>query len=179
MPRITKKELERIFKTSNSADELFDYFRIAIENKLKDAYLYKILLWNKALSPDEISMYAEQICKIHPDLSFQIYYWGAQVFSSLSIYGEYHDRAFEYFKKASIVNSSALEPYLAIAKLYNYDLNIPEFENIIRFVKKGIDNIELKSKLCFALSKLYKRKGDRETERAYQKLGEKYQREGR
>ena len=179
MLRVTKKELERIFKTSASADELFDYFRIAIENKLKDAFLYKILLWNKALSPDEISMYAEQICKIHPDLSFQIYYWVGQVFSSISIYGEYHERAFEYFQKASAVNPSAFEPYLAIAKLYNYDLNVPEFENIIRFIKKGIDTTELKSKLCFALSKLYKRKGEWEQEKVYQKLGEKYQKEGR
>ena len=179
MPRITKKELERIFKTSSSADELFDYFRIAITNKLKDAFLYKILLWNKALSPDEISMYAAQICKIHPDLSYQVYYWVGQIFSSLSIYGEYHDKAFEYFKKASSVNPSFLEPYLATAKLYSYDLNIPEFESITRFVKKGIETVALKSKLCFTLSKLYKKKGDREAERVYQGLGEKYQKEGK
>ena len=179
MPRITKKELERIFKTSGSADELFDYFRIAIENKLKDAYLYKILLWNKVLSPDEILMYAEQICKVHPGLSYQIYYWVGQIFSTISVYGEYHDKAFEYFQKASKVKPSEIEPYLAITKLYNFDLNIPEFEKIVRFMKKGIDSTELKSKLCFALSKLCKKKGDRETEKTYQKMGEKYQREGK
>jgi tetratricopeptide (TPR) repeat protein len=179
MPRIKKKELERIFKTSDSADELFDNFRIAIDNKLKDAYLYKILLWNRALSADEILMYAEKICKVHPTLSYQIYYWVGQVFSSISIYGEYHDKAFEYFQKAAKVKPSEIEPYLAITKLYHFDLNVPEFEKIVRFMKKGIDSTELKSKLCFALSKLCKKKGDKETEKTYQKLGEKYQKEGK
>ena len=96
---MNSKEIEFIFSNSNSADELFDAFHIAISEKIRDEELYKKLLWNKALSADEISMFAEKISHDFPELSFNIFFWTAQVFESISNYGEYHNHAFKYFKK--------------------------------------------------------------------------------
>jgi hypothetical protein len=179
MSRITKKEIEKIFRTSGSPDELFDTFRIAIDRKINDAMLYRILLWNKVLSEDEIMMFAEKICKEFPPLCYQIYFWVGKIFSSVSAYGEYYERAFEYYRKASRSKPESHKPFVAVASLYNHELNIPGLNKIILLLESGLESAEKKSKICFAMSKLYKKTGDKESEMAYQKLGEKYQREGK
>lgn len=179
MPPITKKYLENIFRNSDSPDELFDNFRIAINRRIKDSTLYRILLWNKALSPDEIMMFAEKICKVHPVLCYQIYSWVGKIFSSSSVYGEHHEKALEYLRKAARTNPSAHEPYIAIIKLYNVNLNVPDINTIIKTIEKGLGIVDKKSKLCFAISKLYKTTGDSVNAKSYQKLGERYQGEGR
>lgn len=179
MQNITKKYLENIFRVSTSSDELFDNFRIAIEQGIGDSNLYRLLLWNKALSPDEIMMFAEKICKEFPDSKYKIYFWVGKIFSSISVYGELNEKAMEYFKKAAKDNPSAYDPFIAISKLYNPDLNSPEFENILKVVKGGLETVDMKSKLCFAISKLYKIKGASESAKEFQMRGEKYQREGR
>jgi tetratricopeptide (TPR) repeat protein len=179
MPRLTKKYIENIFRNSDSPDELFDIFRIAINQGIQDSSIYRLLLWNKALSPDEIMMFAEKICKENPEASYQIYNWVGRIFSSTSVYGEHNEKALEYYKKASHSNPIAHEPYIAITKLYNSELNLPRFDIIIKTIEKGLETVDKKSKLCFSISKLYKTKGDIESANAYQKLGEKYQREGR
>jgi len=176
MPGLSKKYLENIFRNSDSQDELFDTFRIAIDKKIKDPVLYKILLWNKALSPDEVMMYAEKICKELPDFCYQLFTWVGKIFSSISLYGEHHDKALEYLKKAARSNPSAHEPYISITKLYNADLNLPRLDIIIKIIEKGLETVDKKSKLCFAISSLCKSAGKNETAKSYQKLGEKYQR---
>ena len=131
MRRIQKTELEKIFRTSNSPNELFDYFRIAIENKLRGEDLYKTLLWNNALSPEEISMFSEKICDVFPAYSYNIYLWVAKIFSTTSLLGKYYEKAMAYFLKASDVNSRSDEPLLTLAGIYNKELNIPPFEDLI------------------------------------------------
>ena len=173
-----KKELELIFKESNSSDELFDAFRKALDAKIKDADLYKTLLWNRALSSDEISMYAEKICQEYPEFSFSIYFWVGKIFSSISTYGSHHEKAFEYFNKASSIDRTSCEPFLAVAKLYSKELNIPRIEKVVQIFKDGLESVKKKSELCFSLSKLFKRIGNIEKEKEYQKLGEQFQKEG-
>lgn len=173
-----KQELEVIFRTSNSSDELFDSFRAAIEKKIHDEDLYKILLRNKALSADEISMFAEKICKEFPDLSYNIYFCVGQLFESISSYGKYLERAFLYYTKAANSKPSLNEPYLAIAKMYNAEFNIPKFETIIQTIEDAIAKVNFKSPLCFSLANLFKKIGNNEKSIGYQKLGEIYQREG-
>jgi tetratricopeptide (TPR) repeat protein len=174
-----KKYVETVFRCSNSPDELFDAFRTAIENKLKDEGLYKILLWNKSLSVDEIGMYAEKLCREYPDLCFKIYYDVGKILEATSVYGSNLDLALHYYKKAAASEPSSFLPYTAAAAMYNKDLNLPGFETLTGFLIKGMDSVERKSKICFNLVNLYKKRGNREKERAYQKLGEKYQREGK
>jgi tetratricopeptide (TPR) repeat protein len=174
-----RKKVESIFRCSNSSDELFDAFRTAVENKYKDEELYKILLWNKTLTLDEIGMYAEKLCKEFPDLSFRIYYDVGKILGATSVYGSNLDLALNYYRKAAEVNPSSFLPYTAVAAMYNRDLNLPDFAKVTDFLLEGMDNVERKSKICFNLVNLYKKRGNREEERKFQKLGEKFQREGK
>ncbi len=173
-----KQDLEEIFRTSNSSDELFDAFRVAIDKKIFDEDLYRILLRNKALSTDEISMFAEKICKEFPDLSYNIYFCVGHLFESISYYGKHLEKAFQYYIKASKAKPRSDEPYVAITKMYNRELNIPKFETIVQTVEDAIKIVSLKSSLCFSLAELYKNVGDKEKSLSFQKLGEIYQREG-
>jgi hypothetical protein len=174
-----KQTLEEIFRRSNSSDELFDTFRVAIDRKIHDEELYKILLRNKALSVDEISMFTEKICREFPDLSYNIYFCVGQLLESISSYGKHNERAFQYLIKAAQSQPESLEPYLAIAKIYNSELDVPLFENVVRVIEDGIELVKIKSPLCFAISNLYSKRGDKEKSLSYQKLGEIYQREGK
>ncbi len=174
-----RQKLEDVFRNSNSPDELFDSFRIAISGRIKDEELYKILLRNKALSTDEISMFAEKICKEFPGLRYNIYFCVGQLFGSISTYGKHLDKALAYMLKSAAAEPTLSEPYTAIAKMYNKELNIPALETIIKTIEDGISLVEIKSPLCFALVDLYKLSGDKDKELGYQKLGEIFQREGK
>lgn len=174
-----KKNIESVFRSSSSHDELFDAFRSAIENRIEDSELYKILLWNKILSTDELRMYAEKLCREFPAMSFSIYFEVAKLLESISVYGGNLELALEYYKKSSEVNPSSFLPYTAAAVMYNKDLDLPKFEKVADFLQSGIELVERKSKLCFNLVNLYKKFGNREKERKYQRMGEKYQKEGK
>jgi hypothetical protein len=173
-----KQDLEEIFRTSNSPDELFDTFRVAIERKLNDEELYKILLRNKALSVDEIIMFTEKICKEFPELSYHIYFCVGQLLESISTYGKHNESALQYFEKAADIKPGSEEPYLAIAKMYNNELNIPGFETVTKIIEDGIARVKIKSSLCFALAGLLTKKGEKEKGLNFKKLGEIYLREG-
>jgi hypothetical protein len=176
---IIRKNVEDVFRCSSSSDELFDAFRTAIDNKIKDGELYKILLWNKVLSVDEIGMYSEKICKEFPDLSFRIFYDVGKILEATSVYGNNLEIALHYYKKAAAANPSSFLPHTAAAAMYNKDLNLPKFSKLIDFLNEGMETVERKSKICFTLVNLYKKKGKREEEKKYQRLGEKYQKEGK
>ncbi len=171
------KEIEKVFRTSNSSDELFDTFRIAIENKVNDEQLYKILLRNKALSADEIAMYSEKICKEFPSLCYNVFKCTAQIYESISSYAKHHYRALKYYKKAAEINPETFEPYVSIIRMYNKELNLPKLEDVRETVLSGMKTVKIKSKIYFALSSLYKNLGNDDDEKKYQKLGEKHQKQ--
>ncbi len=170
-----KTELEKLFRTSNSSNDLFDGFRIAIENKIADIDLYKTLLWNKALSPDEISMFAEKICQDFPDYSYSIYLWVGKIFGTSYLLGEQYEKAMAFFIKALSKNEHSAEPLLSLAGIYNKELNIPPFDDIVRVIENWLPKVDYKSGVCFALSDLYKSAGNATEARKYRSLGEKYQ----
>ncbi len=171
-----KKEIERVFTTSGSNDELFDAFSDAIRLGIKDDALYNILLANKALTNDEIIMYAEKICKDFPDLCSSIYFWTGRVFESLARHIERLQKAALYYRKSIKSDESDLRPYLALAKMYNPEFDLPPIRDTINLLTHGIGKVDKKSKICFALSDLYKKRNDTDNSAYYQKLGEKYQR---
>jgi hypothetical protein len=173
-----KQNLEEIFRTSNSPDELFDTFRVAIEREIHDEELYKILLRNKALSVDEIIMFTEKICKESPNLSYNICFCVGQLLESISTYGKHNESALQYFQKAAKIKPASEEPYLAIAKMYNNELNIPGFEIVTKIIEDGIACVKIKSPLCFALAALLTNRGEIEKGSNFKKLGEIYLREG-
>ncbi len=173
-----KMEIGKSFQFSNSQDELFDNFRIAINQKIRDIALYNALLWNKALSTDEIKMYAEKICKEIPEFCFDIYLSVAKILDSNSLYGNNKESAFGYIKKAAAHDKTSIEPYIIISEMYSKELDLPPFDNIIRFFENGLHDVREKSKLSFLLARLYGRIGDIEKGKSYQKRGEEYQRNG-
>lgn len=173
-----KQEIEKIFRISNSPDELFDAFRIAISNGIKDPSLYKTLLWNKVLSADEISMYTEKISREFPENSYNFFLWAGQIFAASSVFGEHHDKAMKYFRKATSANKSTAEPYILLAGIYNKELNIPPFEDLVSALSEGVEKTDEKSRLCFIISDLYRNRGNIEESRKYRSLGEKHQRKG-
>jgi hypothetical protein len=172
------KNLEKIFTVSNSQEELFDAFITAIRSKIDDPEFYKPLLSNNALSADEISMYAEKICHDFPHISYPISCWAGKVFESLSTFNQYHDKAFEFYKKAAEVNDKNPDPYISIIKLYNKEYDTPELFKVTGTALEGIIKSPIKSKICFELSKLYKAIGEEKKVKEFQSLGEKFQKSG-
>ena len=55
--------VESAFRQSASSGELFDALKLAINHRLADVELYKILLGNPTLSKYELIMFTEKICK--------------------------------------------------------------------------------------------------------------------
>ncbi len=172
-----RKEIENVFRCSGSPDELFDAFREAIHYKIKDGDLYEILLWNKALTLDEIKMYASKICSEFPELGFRINFDTGKILEAISFGGNNLELALSYFQKAADADPKSFLPYTASAELYNMEFNLPKFDTVVEFLLRGIYTAELKSKICYALVSLYRKTGNAEKERYFQKLGEKYQRE--
>jgi Tfp pilus assembly protein PilF len=172
------KEIERVFVNAVSQDEIFDAFRIAISKRLDNADLYKRLLSNHILTPEEIMMYTNKICLEFPQLSYPVYFWAGKVFESHSSYGQYHDYAFHCYQRAAEAEPEHCETYIAMIKMYNSEYDIPQLDLLISVVKMGIKVSNQKSSLCLHLSKLYKELGQSEKEKLYQRIGEKYQRDG-
>jgi hypothetical protein len=173
-----KKEIEKIFQSSNLQDKIFDNFRIAIDNNIRDLSLYNTLLWNKALSEDEILMYAEKISKEIPDFSQDIFLSVAKILDSASIYGNNKEKAFGYIKKAAAADKTSIEPYMAVTEIYSKEFDLPPFVDVVNFIEEGFKNIQEKSRLSFLLARLYGKIGDIEKGKNCQKRGEEYQRNG-
>ncbi len=147
---------------------------MAIENKIRDEELYKTLLWNKALSTDEITMFAEKICDVFPAYSYNIYLWVGKIFSTTSLIGKHYDKAMNYFLKASEANNKIAEPLLSLAGIYNKELNTPPFEDVVQAIEVRLTKIKDKTTLCFALSDLYRNNGFINEARKYKSLGENH-----
>jgi len=173
-----KNEITKIFQFSNSQDELFDYFRIAMDHNINDLALYKTLLWNKALSVDEILMFTDKICREIPGFCFDIYLTVAKIVDSNSFYGSNKDIAFDYIKKAAASKKNSTEPYESVSEMYNKELNIPHFDKIVAFFEEGLNQVKEKSKLCFILARIYGKVGDIEKGKNCQKRGEEYLEKG-
>ena len=170
------KDIEKTFSTSNSPDELFDTFRLAIDQKIEDVDLYKILLWNKVLSSDELGMFSEKISKEFPNFSSEIYLAVANVLDSGSTYKN-KELAFVYIKKAA-AGKSSIKPYEIASELYNKELNLPDFDRIVNFMEEGFQYVEEKSRLSFIIAKLYGKVGDIEKGKSYKIKGEEYKMNG-
>ncbi|MEJ2617051.1 MAG: hypothetical protein P8Z35_19015 [Ignavibacteriaceae bacterium] len=172
------KDIAKAFRFSNSPDELFDNFRTAIDQKINDFSLYNALLWNKALSVDEVLMFAEKICKEIPGLCFDTYLSVAKILDSKSFYGNNKEIAFDYIKKAADSERNSTEPYVIVYEMYNKELDLPPFDKLAAFFEKGFNNVKEKSKLSFLLARLYGKVGEIEKGRSYQKMGEEYLQKG-
>lgn len=175
MPKFTKDQIREKFSNSNDFNELFDAFEAALENKINDLDLYKILFWNNSLKPDELCLFGEKLVQVFPDMAYDVYLWLAKIFEvTYSIYDNY-ELALEYYYKASEIRPDEPDPYLAASNCYEPDLNIPPADYLIEFLKKGLKHIKRPSIIYKRLSELYEKIGDEDQCLYFRKLYEESQ----
>ena len=165
--------IEEIFRSSTSSDELFDAFQDAIKLKLTDIGLYKILLANPTLSPDEIKLFTEKLIKEIPGSSFDLLMWTGKVFENHTDYFNYVNDALFYYQRAFSVQPESHKPLLSLLGLYNYEISLPINQKIFDVIDKSVSSVNQKSKIYYALSKHYKKCGDSNLEIKYYALAER------
>lgn len=173
MNQDTSAAIEKIFRSSNSPEELFDAFRFAISKRLSSADLYKMLLANPALSKDEIVMFTEKIIREFPDSSYEMSMWAAGVFENNVIDYNYLENSINYYTKALLEKPTEFEPLVKLLRLHSTDLEHPANKHIIDIVEAGLPGVHKKSRVYYELANLYKRMGNRKKEANYLALAEK------
>lgn len=168
--------LENVFRNSTSPDEIFDAVNLAVQNKVDNIDLYKILLANPTLSKDELIMFTEKICREFVPYKFDLYVWIAKLFESN--YNDYHyiENSLHYYQKAFLINPENELPLLSALNLYNYDLELPINKNILQLVNTGEPTIKNKSVLYNKLSEHFGKTGNYELKNKYAELAAKYSR---
>ncbi len=167
------KKIEYTFRNSSSQDELFDAFRDALKIKVADVDLYKILLGNPSLSPEEIKMYSKELRKVMPENEYTIAMWTAKVLENLSDVPERIQDAIYFYKCASDINPTDHKALLGILRLYNFEIDTADNKKIEEIVESKIPAIHKKSIIYFTLSEIYFKKGDKTKAIRYYALGEK------
>jgi hypothetical protein len=169
MAKFMPEELREKFSKSMDFNEIFDAFEDAIEQRLQDVELYRLLFWNHALTPDELCLFGEKLAKEFPAIAYDVYMWLASVFEvTYSSYDNY-DLCVQYYKKAAQVRPSEPDPYLDACDCYEPDLNIPPIDLLIDFVKEGVNHVKNKKSLYSRLSYLYQVKGNDELTQFYRR----------
>ena len=168
-----KKEVEKIFRESNSSNELFDAFHFALSKKISDLESYKILLANPALSKDEIKMFTEKLSSLHTDKAFDIYSWSAGVLENKTTDYTFIEDAVNYYIKAAHTDPAKHEPLVRLTRLFNYEINFPTNTTILNFINDGVASVKEKRKVYNALADVYKKLGNETIMKRYKELAAK------
>jgi tetratricopeptide (TPR) repeat protein len=172
MPKFTIEELREKFSKSTDFNEVFDAFEDALEQRLEDVELYRLLFWNHALTPDELCLFGEKLAREFPSIAYDVYMWLASVFEvTYSSYDNY-DLCIEYYRKAAHVKPTEPDPYLDACDCYEPDLNIPSIDVLIDFVKSGLEHVKNQKSLYSRLSHLYQLAGDSDLSEYYRQKAE-------
>lgn len=173
---MNKNEIENIFTSSSSSDEIFDAFHEAITQKIADINLYKILLANAFLKEDEAKLYASKIGKEFPEFAYDIYMWCAEIFANKSWYPEQTEHAIECLLKAFDSNKKAHEPLVKLLELYNHELDMSANKSILEGIKKRYWQVENKAAMFSAIAKFYGKANKEKLKKKYEMLAQKYKR---
>jgi tetratricopeptide (TPR) repeat protein len=168
-----KKEIEDIFRDSNSSDELFDAFQYALEKNIIDLELYKILLANPYLSQDMLIMFTEKLCSEFHHIAFDICLWTGNIFENRGPEFTNIKIALEYYSKAAVLKPSSHDPYISMLNLYQNELDYPTNDLIFEKIENGIEDVKLKSKVYEAMSSFYKKLGKDKLMKEYMGKAEK------
>jgi tetratricopeptide (TPR) repeat protein len=172
MSRLSVEEIRARFSTSSDFNEIFDAFEDAIEQRIEDVELYRLLFWNHSLGPDELCLFGEKLAKEFPTISYDIYMWLASVFEvTYSSYDNF-ELAIAYYRKAATVRPNEPDPYLDACDCYDPDLNIPPADVLIDFLKDGLKHVSNRKVLLLRLSHLYHLIGDAEQSNFYRDLAD-------
>ncbi len=172
MARFTLEEIRAKFGNSTDFNELFDAFEDALEQKIQDVEVYRILFWNHSLGPDELCLFGEKLAKEFSGIAYDVYMWLASVFEvTYSSYDNF-ELALRYYRKAAEAKPSEPDPYLDACDCYDPDLNIPPAEVLIEFLKEGLKQVSNRKQLLLRLSHLYNLIGDQEQSNFYRDLAD-------
>ncbi|OGU67916.1 MAG: hypothetical protein A2499_14225 [Stygiobacter sp. RIFOXYC12_FULL_38_8] len=172
--------IENIFRNATSSDELFDAFREAINTRVTDIDLYKILLGNPSLSRDEIKMFAEKLTKEIPGQAFNTFMWTASVFENHKDDYDKLEDAIKYYQRSFEHSPTNDLPLIRLLGLYNFDIDTLANKEILDFVDSRVISVNVKSRVYFSMADLYKRKENYLLAAKYLALGEKAaEREGK
>lgn len=170
---MNKEEIEKIFRSSNDSNEIFDAFQASILSKNDDVELYKILIGNPTLSFDEIAMYTQKLASEFPEFSIELYLWTAQLFETKPLNIDALETALYYYANAAKINPTDHTPFINAMNLYNYEMDFNLNGLIEEFVESGIKSVKYKNTLYKTLADHFKKKGDTESQKKYLRLYEK------
>jgi tetratricopeptide (TPR) repeat protein len=169
-------ELENIFRNAGNFEDLFDGFRKALSSRSGDIALYKTLLANKNLTPDQVSFFTEKLCAEYPEHKYDLCMWSGSVLSAKYYDYSYVEKALSYFLKAINTKKDSAEPYESIAGLYDSDLNMPDINLVTNVLNYGLKESAKKSRICRALAEIYGKTNNISMKKRYLALMEKYSR---
>lgn len=169
MGTLTIQEIRARFEHSNEFNELFDAFEQAIQLRVADIELYRLLFWNNTLSPDELCLFGEKLAKEFPELAYDTFMWLANVFEVTYSMVDNYQLALEYYQKAAAVCPAESEPYSKAADCYEPDLNIPPASVLIIFLKRGIEHVRFPKPLYERLAGLFEHQGNDEMSAYYRR----------
>ena len=172
MPKFSLEEIRTRFSTSKDCNDIFDAFEDALDQRMHDVELYRLLFWNASLRPDEICLFVEKLAKEFPDIAYETYMWIASVFEATYSTYDNFELAIRYYRKSAEQRPSEVQPYLNAADCYEPDLNIPPFETLIVFLKKGIGCVLDKKTLLHRLSYLYQMRGEQKQADYYRNIAD-------
>jgi len=167
MPELSREEIRERFSAATNFNEIFDAFESAINQKIDDIGLYRLLFWNDSLQIEEIILFGEKLAKEFPHNAYDIYMWMANVFEAVFASRDNFEHSLFYYQKAATVSPAIPDPYLDACDCYDPDLNIPPLEALIEFVKRGVEHVQNKKSLCSRLSYLYHLFGDEDLSEYY------------
>ena len=162
MHKLTVDEIRKRFESSNEFNEIFDAFEQALEQRLEDLELYRLLFWNPKLTTDELCLFGEKLTQVFPDLAFGTYMWLASVFEVTHSIDDNYELALKYYKKAAAAKPKEISPYLDASDCYEQDLNIPPLNMLIDFLKQGTNSVSDPRQLYERLAHLYELAGNDE-----------------
>lgn len=157
-PDAFRKKLRK----ASGFNELFELFRYAMDRKIDDFEIYRELLWNNSLKPDELFFFARKLADVFPRMGYDTYMWLANVFELHSTGSESVDLAFLCLKKAAGFDSQSERPYMAVFDIYNHDLKIPTPKSILSFLRTGLEKVTDPRPLYERLALFYRSLGNEE-----------------
>ena len=162
MSKLPVAEIRKRFESSTEFNEIFDAFQQAIDQRLDDIELYRLLFWNHTLTPPELCLFGEKLAKDFPALAFDAYMWLANVFEVTYAMYDNYELALEYYRKAAECRMDDAAPYNEAAECYEPDLSIPPLSHLVDFLKQGVGRVKAPKTLYERLAYFYDLMGNDE-----------------
>jgi hypothetical protein len=159
---MTVDEIKRRFEFSTDFNEIFDAFEAALEQKVREIDLYRLLFMNPSLSPDELCLFGEKLAVEVREIAYDIFIWLARIFEATHSMLDNYELTFAYYRKAAAVRPDIVDPYLRAADCYEPDLNIPPISRLIEFLKAGTEHVTQPRELYERLVYFYEIMGNDE-----------------